>query len=182
MAEVLVVYATTYGNTEKMAKAVERGINRVKGVKAILRLPEGVTKEEVLHADALVLGTPVHMGSMDWRIKKFIDDICSGLWMKDLMIGKVGAVFASGSGFGSAGGGCELAMLSMLANLCELGLLFVPLPKNSEGYAEGGLHWGPYARSAGKNLEQTGVSDESLVVAEKHGERIATITKKMQGS
>lgn len=182
MAEVLVVYATTYGNTEKMAKALEKGVQQVADVTSILRTAEKVTKEELLRADALVLGSPVHMGAMDWRMKKFIDEICSPLWMKDLLIGKVGAVFASGGGFGSSGGGCELTMLSMLANLFELGLLIVPLPKNTEGYADGGLHWGPYGRSAGRNLEQTGVSDASLVVTEKHGKRIAEITKKITNS
>lgn len=116
MVEVLVIY-TTYGNTKKMALAVEKGIKQVAGVKAVLPLAEEVTKEEILHAAALVVGTPVHMGSMDWRVKKFIDDICRANWMKDLMVGKVGAVFASGGGFGSADVGCELTMLSILTNL-----------------------------------------------------------------
>lgn len=31
------------------------------------------------------------------------------LWLKDALIGKIGAVFVSGGGYGSAGGGAELA-------------------------------------------------------------------------
>jgi len=90
-------------------------------------------KQNVLLAsDAVIVGSPVHMGSPDWCVKKFIDTVCSLLWMKDSLIGKVGAVFTSG-------GGCELPMLAMLNNFAELGMLMVPLPKNTPGYAVGGL-------------------------------------------
>ena len=115
------------------------------------------------------------------KIKKLIDQVCSKLWMKDLLNGTVGGVFATGSGFGGAGGGCELTMLAMLNNMAELGLLIVPLPKNTPGYAHGGLQWGPYARSMGLNMEQTGISNESLLVAKHHGQNIARVTSCVSG-
>jgi NAD(P)H dehydrogenase (quinone) len=101
--------------------------------------------------------------------------------MHDKLIGKIGGVFVTGSGFGGAGGGCELTLLALLNNFAELGLIIVPLPKNSPGYKFGGLQWGPYARSAGINMEQTGVSDDSLKAGFSHGANIARIAKIVHG-
>jgi len=146
MANVLIVFATDWGSTKKMAEAVAAGVAMVEGAQAIIKPAEEATAEDVEASDALILGSPVHMGSMDWRVKRFIDDVCGKLWMADKVVGKAGAVFVTGSGYGNAGGGCELAMLAMMNNLAELGLL-VPLPKNTPGYPKGGLQWGPYGRS-----------------------------------
>lgn len=175
MAKVLIVYASDYGNTKKMAEAILQGAKGVAGTDASLKSAEEVSEMDLLSSDGIIVGSPVHMGSVDWRIKKLIDTLCSKLWMADSMVGKVGAVFASGSGYGSAGGGCELTMLSILANFVELGMLIVPLPKNTPGYHLGGLQWGPYARSAGTKMEQTGVCEECLEAARHHGANVARV-------
>jgi NAD(P)H dehydrogenase (quinone) len=180
MVKTLIIYATDYGNTKKMAESVAAGAKSVDGAQVVVKTAEETTAEDLLSSNAIIFGSPVHMGSPDWRIKKFIDTVCSGLWMKDKLNGKIGGVFASGGGFGSAGGGCELTMLAMLNNCAELGLVMVPLPKNTPGYAVGGLQWGPYGRSAGVHMEQTGVSKESLEAAFHHGAnitRLAALTK-----
>lgn len=182
MAKVLIVYASDYGNTRKMAESLSKGVLSIEGVEMIMKEAEEVTLDSVQEIDALVLGTPVHMGACDWRIKKFIDSVCSALWMKDLMVGKVGAVFASGSGFGGAGGGCELTLLSMINNLVELGLVMLPLPKNTEGYALAGLQWGPYGRSAGTYMEQVGLSEEQLLSSFHHGKHIARAALLLKGN
>ncbi|MFH1980618.1 MAG: flavodoxin domain-containing protein [Pseudomonadota bacterium] len=175
MSNILIIYASDYGNTKKMADAVMAGASSVDGAKVTVKAAEAVTAEDMLAADAVIAGTPVHMGAMDWRIKKFIDTVCGGLWMENKMVGKVAAVFATGSGFGNAGGGAELTMLSLINNFVELGMVFVPLPKSTPGYAVGGLQWGPYGRSAGVNLEQTGVAEESLEAAQHHGRHVARV-------
>jgi NAD(P)H dehydrogenase (quinone) len=164
-----------------MAGAVADGVNSVDGVTAVVKKAEEVTADDMTGSDGIVVGSPVHMGSMDWRVKKFIDTVCSGLWMQDKMNGKVAGVFTSGGGFGGAGGGTELALLSILNNIAELGMLIVPLPKNTENYKKGGLHWGPYGRSADENMEHVGVSDEALSVAKKHGANIARATAAIGG-
>lgn len=182
MAKLLVIYASDYGNTKKAAEVVAGGAKSVPGTEVVLLQAEKVKAEDALAADAIIVGSPVHMGSMDWRIKTFIDKVCGGLWMKDAMIGKVGAVFATGSGYGDTGGGAELTMLSMLNNFAELGMIIVPLPKNTPGYPKGGLQWGAYARSAGENLEQTGVSEDSLAAAKNHGANVARLAAALKGA
>lgn len=177
MAKILVVYASDYGNTEKMAHAVAEGVKLVPGAEAVVKKAEDVAAEDMTASDGIIFGSPVHMGGMDWRIKKLIDTVCSGLWMQDLAIGKVAGVFATGSGFGGAGGGAELTLLSMLNNIVELGMIVIPLPKNTPGYAKGGMQWGAYGRTGDENLNPIGVSDDALSVARLHGANIARAAK-----
>ena len=182
MAKILIVYAGDYGNTEKMASACAEGVEDVKGAEALVKHADKVRLEDMRDSDGVIIGSPVHMGSMDWRIKKMIDSVCSGLWMQDLMNGKVGGVFTTGSGYGNAGGGCELTMLAILNNLAELGMLIVPLPKMTDNYGQGGHQWGPYGRSGGPSMEHVGVSDEALEVARIHGANIARAAIAVKGA
>lgn len=181
MTQVLIIYASDYGGTEKMAGAIAEGVNTVAGAQALIKKAEEVTAADMTASDGVVVGSPVHMGSMDWRVKKFIDTVCSGLWMQDKMNGRVAGVFTSGGGFGGAGGGTELTMLSILNNFAELGMLIVPLPKNTENYKKGGLQWGPYGRSMDESMNHVGVSEEALGVARKHGANIARAAALVKG-
>ena len=181
MSNILIVYATDWGSTKKAAEAVAKGAGSVAGTTVVVKTAETVTAEDMLAADGVIVGTPVHMGSPDWRIKTFIDKVCGGLWMKDALVGKVGGVFATGSGFGNAGAGVELALLSLLANFAELGMIIVPLPKNTPGYPKGGIQWGAYGRSMGEKMEQTGLPDDRLEAAIHHGANIARVVAAVKG-
>ncbi len=181
MTKVIVVYATDRGSTKRMAEAFADGAGSVEGTVVQVKPAEEAAMDDLLNSDAIVIGTPVHMGSPDWRIKKFIDTVCSGAWMKDAIVGKVGAVFASGSGYGRGGGGCELAMLALLNNIAELGLIIVPLPKSTPGYPVAGLQWGPYGRAHDQNLNPIGLSDEQLVSSRHHGIHVARVAAALKG-
>lgn len=182
MVKVLVIYATDYGSTRKMAEAIAAGAESVAEVKTVLLQAEDVKSDDMLSSDAVIVGTPTHMGSPDWRIKQFIDQVCGPLWMKDALVGKVGAVFATSGGFGSTGGGSELAMLALLGNFAELGMVIIPLPKNTPGYAKAGLHWGPCARTNSETLEPIGVSDDKLEAARHHGAHVARAAIALKGA
>lgn len=175
MTKVLIVYATDYGNTKKMAESAAQGAKSINGTQVELKEAEQAVQGDLIAADAVIVGSPVHMGSPDWRIKKFIDTVCSKLWMQDKLVGKTAGVFASGGGLGNAGGGCELTMLALLNNFAELGMLIVPLPKNTPSYHAGGIQWGPYGRSGGLHGEPIGVSQEALEVTFHHGANIARV-------
>ncbi|MGI9105252.1 MAG: flavodoxin domain-containing protein [Pyrinomonadaceae bacterium] len=182
MTKILIVYATDYGNTKKMAEAVAEGAKSVENCEAIVKAAEDVTAEDMTSSDGVIVGSPTHMGSPDWRVKKFIDTVCSGLWMKDAMVGRVGAVFATGSGFGNTGGGSEVTMIALLNNFAELGMIMIPLPKNTPGYKLSGLQWGAYARSADANMTPTGVPDEQLEAARHHGANVARAATVLKGN
>lgn len=177
MTQILIIYSTDYGRTQKMADAAADGVNSLFDTQAVLKKAEDVTAEDFLSADGVLVGSPVHMGSMDWRIKKMIDTVCSGLWMQDQVNGKAVGLFASGSGYGNAGGGVELTFLSLLNNFVELGMIFVPVPKMIDEYKKGGLQWGPYGRSADEDLNQGDVAEEVLTLTRKHGIHVAKIAR-----
>ena len=175
MTKILVIYESDYGSTEKMAQAAAAGVEAVEGSSALVKKAEEVTSEDFMECDGVLIGTPVHMGSMDWRIKKMIDTVCSGLWMQDKVKGRVVGLFASGSGYGGGGGGVELTFLSLLNNFTELGMIFVPLPKSTEGYPKGGLQWGPFGRSADEEMNHHGVSEELLALCTRHGTHVTRV-------
>lgn len=182
MAGVLISYATGFGTTETFAQAVAEGAASVEGVDVVLKATDDTTVTDFATADGVILGSPVHMGSIDWRVKKLIDEVCAYMWISDGAIGKVGGVFVCGSGIGNVGGGSELAMLAMLANLAELGMIIVTLPKNTPGYFTNGLHWGP-AGITGENEDHTpmGVPEEQRVVARHHGMNVARVAAALAG-
>ena len=184
MAKVLIVYASDHGTTEKMARVVAQGVESVAGAEAVLKKAGEATAEDILAAGALILGSPVHMGSMHWELKKFIDEQTSSLWLDKRVKGRVGAVFATGSGYGNGGAGVELAMLAMLADLAEMGYLIVPLPNNVPGYARGGHHWGAYARGQNEDLSPIagGLPEERTEAAFHHGANVARVVLAIDGA
>ena len=175
MGKVLVIYASDYGHTKRAAELVAMGAESVADTFVRSRSASQATADDVLDADGLIIGSPVHMGSVHWQIKRFIDETLSGLWSRDLVVGRVGGVFTTGGGLGGAGGGSEFAMLSMLAVLAELGMVLVPLPKSTEGFANAGLHWGPYARCGTPDGQQADLPDHSLPLLRAHGANVARV-------
>ncbi|MEM9809996.1 MAG: flavodoxin family protein, partial [Pseudomonadota bacterium] len=147
-----------------------------------LKAAGDVKEQDVLDADGVIAGSPVQMSNVNWEMKKLIDTVFGPLWMRDALVGKVGAVFATGGGFGNAGAGNEHVMISLLNNFAECGMILIPLPKTTPGYAYGGLQWGPYARSAGVHMEQTGIKDDMLEVAKEHGAHVAKASALLAGN
>jgi NAD(P)H dehydrogenase (quinone) len=180
---LLVCYSTGTGTTEIIARAIAEGAAIVEQVDVRLKLAGEVIPEDVAAADGIMLGCPVHMGTIDWQMKKVIDGPFAMMWIQDRLVGKVGGVFTSGSGLGNAGSGAELAMLALLANMAECGMVLVPLPKNTPGYHTNGLHWGPTALTGeDERGRPQGVPDEQLEVARAHGANVARVTAALAGS
>lgn len=176
---VLIAYHSDYGNTEKMAQAVAAGM-RATGMNVGIDLKQAAdtAPDDLLAADVIVFGTPVHMGAMAWQLKKLIDDAAK-LWMENALEGKVGGVFASGGGFGGAGGGVELTLASLYSNFLEHGMVVVGFPKSLDGYADAGLQWGPYARTGNHEGMPAGISDAQLVAARAYGAHIIETAAKL---
>jgi len=176
--QVLIVYHSDYGNTEKMAKAIATGINAANSHVGIqIQQAKATSPDDLVTAEVILFGTPVHMGNMAWQMKKLIDD-CSKLWMENALEGKVGGVFATGGGFGSAGGGVELTMSSLYSNFLEHGMIVVGFPKTALGYADGGLQWGPYARTGNHEGMPEGITDAQLTAARSYGAHMIEVAEK----
>jgi len=177
--QILIVYHSDYGNTEKMAQAIAAGAKAVfSGANIILKQGGDTAPGDLVAANVILFGTPVHMGSMAWQMKKLIDE-CGKLWMENALVGKVGGVFVTGGGFGGAGGGVELTMASLYSHFLEQGMVVVGFPKDSVGYADGGLQWGPYARTNNHEGMPEGITDAQLVAARSYGAHVAEIAERL---
>lgn len=148
MTKILILYYSSYGHIETMAKAVAEGVHS-SGAQAVLkRVPELVpdaiarkagykfpqnapvaTVDELAHYDGIILGTPTRFGNMAAQLKNFLDQAGS-LWARDALVGKVGSVFTS---TGSQHGGQESTILSTHTVLLHLGMVVAGLPYSFKG-------------------------------------------------
>lgn len=148
MTKVLVLYYSSYGHIEAMAKAVAEGARQAGANVSVKRVPELVPEEtaarsgyrldqeapvanpaELADYDAIIIGTPTRFGNMASQMKNFLDQT-GGLWFEDKLVGKVGSVFTS---TGSQHGGQESTILSTHIVMMHLGMVIVGLPYSFKG-------------------------------------------------
>ena len=169
--KIQVVVASATGRTQRMAEAFAEGA-REAGAEVDVGSADEVGDEALLAADAIALGSGVHMGGIASSMSRFFERTAP-LWLQGRLTGRVGAAFAS-AGEGGRGGG-ELALLSLLAYLAENGLLLVPMHNRMEGFRAAGCHWGPLARTNPVGGEP-GPTEAQLSAVRAHGRRVAECT------
>jgi NAD(P)H dehydrogenase (quinone) len=154
--KVLIVYDSRTGNTEQMAFAVAKGIEK-NGLEAVLRKVEEASVDELPHVQALILGSPVYYGLPTGRIKEFIDE---SVKYHGKLTNLVGGAFCSAGGTHT---GSETTILALLESMLVHGMII-------QGYPHGN-HYGPAA---------VGVPDDkALEHCEKLAERVANLVKKL---
>lgn len=168
---ILVVVASATGRTRRMADALAEGA-REAGADVTLRDADDAGDDDLVAADAIVLGSGVHMAGMAASMRRFFERTAP-LWLQGRLIGKVGAAFAS-AGEGGRGGG-ELTLVSLLAYLAENGLLLVPMHNRMQGFRDAGCHWGPLARTNPVD-GVPGPTEAQLAAAKDHGRHVAECT------
>jgi len=90
LLKLLIVYYTQTGNTEKMARAIEEGAKSVVGIDVELKY--FVRPEELVEADAIILGMPTYYHDIGMDMKKLLEEASK----EEINIkGKVGAAFGS---------------------------------------------------------------------------------------
>ena len=152
MTRILVAYYSSYGHVRALAQAEAEGAQSVPGTIVDLRripdtVPEAVREasgysvdetplvspRDLASYDGIVLGTPTRFGMMAGQMKQFLDQ-AGGLWARNALVGKVGAVFAS---TGSQHGGHEATILSAHVPLMHFGMVIVGLPYSFAGQTHG---------------------------------------------
>jgi flavorubredoxin len=113
MSKVVIIYSSLSGNTEKMAKAVEEGAVSSGATVTMKKAPEA-TAQDVIDADAVIMGTPNFSSYMSGMMKDFFDRNLFGIRGK--CDGKPYATF------GSYGGGGEAAIEALNKMIDGLGL------------------------------------------------------------
>jgi NAD(P)H dehydrogenase (quinone) len=117
MVHVLVVYDSKTGNTEKMALAVAKGAEQVSDVEVKVKKVEQTSPDDLLAADAVIMGSPTYFGQMSAKLKALIDE---SIKVHKKLGGKVGAAFTSSGGKAS---GAETTLLSILQAMLIHGMI-----------------------------------------------------------
>jgi len=198
MTKVLVVYYSSYGHVETMAKAVAEGARSVAGTEVTVKrvaelMPEDVAKkagvkldqeapvaspQELADYDAIIFGTPTRFGNMAAQMRNFLDQT-GGLWAKGALIGKVGSVFASTA---TQHGGQETTLTSFHTTLLHQGMVVVGLPYSAKEQMTldeivGGSPYGATTIAGGDGSRQP--SEKELTMARFQGRHVAEIAGKL---
>ena len=152
MPRILILYYSSYGHVETMARAVAEGAASVENAEvAVKRVPELVPEEvargagmklaqdapfanpgELGDYDAVIVGTPTRFGNMAAQMRNFWDQT-GPLWGKGALVGKVGSAFTSTA---SQHGGQEMTITSVHTTLLHHGMIVVGLPYAWPGNAQ----------------------------------------------
>ncbi len=142
MAKVLVLYYSSWGHMEQMAKAAAEGAREAGADVTVKRVPELVPEAvakaahykldqeapiadplELENYDAIIFGASTRYGAMAAQLKNFLDQT-GPLWVKGALVNKVASVMSSTA---TQHGGAELAIISTQASLQHHGMIIVPL-------------------------------------------------------
>ena len=157
---VLVTYHSATGNTEKMAQGVAEGAKAVSGTLVVLKRVGDVTENDLVSADAVIVGSPVYFGNMSGEVKTFFDNWSKfGLFRDRKMRNKVGGAFATGA---SVSSGKEVTILTIFA------AMFI----NQMIVVSGG---GGFGASASTGTDSPGIDEKELAEARDLGKRVAEV-------
>jgi NAD(P)H dehydrogenase (quinone) len=158
---VLITYHSVSGNTEKMAQGVAEGAKAVPGTNVALKRVGEVATDDLLSADAVIVGSPVYFGSMSGEVKMFFDNwlLKFGVFQDRKMRNKVGGAFASG---GAISNGKETTMLAILQAMLVNQMIVVG----------GG---GAFGASATTGADSPGIDEKELAEARSLGRRVAEV-------
>lgn len=158
MPKGLVIYYSRSGNTKAMATTIAEAMDSA-GLPTKCKSVETVKVDELLDADAIVVGSPTYYGRASAPIAKLFDDSVSKHGKLD---GKVGAAFSSSA---NTGGGNE-------TTICEINNMLLIHGMVVQGDPQGD-HYGPV--SIGKPDERVRKQ------CTRRGQRIAELTRKLLG-
>jgi len=199
MAKVLVLYYSSFGHMEQMAKAAAEGAREAGADVTIKRVPELVplevakashykldqqadvaTPAELENYDAIIIGSATRYGAIASQMKNFLDQT-GPLWARGALLNKVGSVMVSTA---TQHGGAEIALLSTQASLQHHGMIIVPLSYAYQGQTgndvvRGGAPYGMTTTSDGDGSRQP--SAQELEGAHFQGKRVAEIAAKLHG-
>jgi NAD(P)H dehydrogenase (quinone) len=197
MTKVLVLYYSSYGHIETMAKAVAEGAREAGAQVDVKRVPEtapeAVAKaahfkldqeapiakiEDLANYDAVIIGTGTRFGRMSSQMASFLDQ-AGGLWAKGALHGKVGGAFTSTA---TQHGGQETTLFTIITNLLHFGMVIVGLDYGHAGQMTldeitGGSPYGATTITGGTGQRQP--SENELVGARYQGRKIAETAKKL---
>ncbi len=126
--QVLIMYYSRTGNTEKLAEEIAKGVQEVKDVTCVLKQASEVTKDDFISSDAIIAGSPVYFGTMAAELKDVFDKFVG---VRKQMEDKIGAAFATS---GDISGGKETTIISIIQAMLIYGMIIVGDPLDATGH------------------------------------------------
>ncbi len=117
MGNVLVLYYSKEGSTQKMAEYVAEGARSVSDIDVRLKSIDQAGPEDVLWCNGMAVGSPTYLGTVAAEMKRFWEDLLP-VWQS--IDGKIGCAFSSQGGWG---GGAELTCMSLMTIMLNYGML-----------------------------------------------------------
>ena len=185
MADVVIVFHSGYGHTQRMAQAVAQGANaELIPIDAEGNLPAGGW-ERLKAADAIIFGSPTYMGSVSWQFKKFAD-ASSRQWFAQEWKDKIAAGFTSASGMD----GDKLHTLQTLITLAmQHSMIWVSqglMPSQSLAARRNDVNFlVSYSGAMSQTASDASAKDMApgdLETARLFGERVAQVARRMKGT
>jgi NAD(P)H dehydrogenase (quinone) len=197
-SEILVLYYSRYGATEKLARLIGEGIESVPGVSARLRTvpavstvceaseppvpkdgPPYVEYSDLEECIGLALGSPTRFGNMAAPLKYFLDG-SSSQWLSGALQGKPACVFTS---TGSLHGGQETTLLSMMIPLFHHGMVLLGLPYSNPELMNTTTGGTPYGVSHLAHADGSApISAEESRLAIAQGKRLAEVALRLHSN
>ena len=115
--KVLITYFSKNSATKILAEAVAKGVQSINDVQLDIKPIEQTTKEDLLSADAIILGSPVYNAN---PAPEVLDFIRSWPFENKSLKDKLGAVFVSSGGMSA---GEELVQVSLLHAMMIYGMV-----------------------------------------------------------
>lgn len=131
---VLIAYHSVGGHTAQMAKAIQNGILASGDIKVVAKAVNEVTRQELMSADAIIIGSPVYNANPSPEILSFIK---SWPFEGQPLKNKLGAVFVTAGGLSS---GEELVQSSLLHAMMVYGMIVVGGDDWRSSFGASGIH------------------------------------------
>lgn len=184
MADIVVVYHSGYGHTQRMAQAVADGAGaELLAIDADGNLPADGW-DQLAAADAIIFGSPTYMGSVSWQFKKFAD-ASSKAWFAQAWKDKIAAGFTNSAGMN----GDKLATLQTLFTLAmQHGMIWVSqglMPSNSKAAQRNDVNYlVSYSGAIAQSPSDAGAQDMlpgDLETARLFGARVVQVAQRFKG-
>lgn len=75
MAKVIIAYESKYGNTRLVAETIAEEMRKVSEIMVTLRELKEIGLKQLVDFDAILIGSPNHIGGPTGGIKKFISNL-----------------------------------------------------------------------------------------------------------
>ena len=175
-ADILVVYYSDKGHTQTMAEAVAKGAGSVEGAAVHLLSVSEAKIEDVLAADAVIVGSPVYKANVAPQVQEFINS-----WpiKEQSFTDKLGAAFATGSGISA---GEELVQMDIIHAMLVCRMIIVGGPNSGQPFGASAVTGEVPCNDPEEKSGEGYVSEHYLKKGEDLGARVGQLAVRLKAT